>query len=47
MRLRTNAGDPNEFVGLGNGLTLTDTLTIRCAGEAGPNGEGQVIVLGQ
>ena len=47
MRLRANAANPNEFVGLGNGLTLTDNLTIRCAGESGANGDGQVIVLGQ
>lgn len=47
MRLRANAAHPNEFVGLGNGLTLTDNLIIRCAGEGGPNGDGQVIILGQ
>ncbi|MDQ5816460.1 MAG: hypothetical protein M3516_09240 [Actinomycetota bacterium] len=47
MRLRANANHPNEFVGLGNGLTLTDALTVRCAGETGPDGDGQVILLGQ
>ena len=47
LRLRADANDPNEFVGLGNGLTLTDNLTIRCTGESDPNGAGQVIILGQ
>ena len=47
LRLRANAAHPNEFVGLGNGLTLTDVLTVRCSGESNANGEGQVIILGQ
>lgn len=47
MHLRVTAGNPNEFVGLGNGLTLTDDLTLTCDNGSGGAGQGQVIVLGQ
>lgn len=42
LRFRVTADHPNEFVGLGNGLTLTDALTITCTGT-----NGNVAVLGQ
>ena len=47
MHMRVNAAHPNDFVGLGNGLTLTDDLTLTCDNGAGGAGQGQVIVLGQ
>ncbi|MFP5299271.1 MAG: hypothetical protein ACLGHL_09830 [Actinomycetota bacterium] len=39
---RVNANHPNEFVGLGNGLTITAPLKVKCTGT-----NGQVVVLGQ
>jgi hypothetical protein len=47
MHLRVTPDHPNDFVGLGNGLTLTDDLTLTCDNGAGGAGQGQVIVLGQ
>jgi len=47
MRLRASTANPNEFIGLGNGLTTTDNLNFTCTGEAGGDGVGQVIILGQ
>ena len=47
MHMRVNAAHPNDFVGLGNGLTLTDNLTFECDDGAGGAGQGQVIILGQ
>jgi hypothetical protein len=42
LDFRVDADNPNEFVGLGNGLTLTDALTITCTGT-----DANVVVLGQ
>jgi hypothetical protein len=42
LKFRVSTATPNEFVGLGNGLTLTDALTITCTGT-----NGNVVVLGQ
>lgn len=42
LNFRVSTSAPNEFVGLGNGLTLTDALTITCTGT-----DGNVVVLGQ
>lgn len=42
LKFRVTADNPNEFVGLGNGLTLTDALNITCTGT-----NGSVVVLGQ
>ena len=39
---RVNATHPNEFIGLGNGLTITAPLKVKCTGT-----DGQVVVLGQ
>lgn len=44
---RVNANHPNEFVGLGNGLTATAPLTFTCTAEGGGDGNGNVVVLGQ
>jgi hypothetical protein len=42
VTLETNASHPNEFVGLGNGLTVTpSSLTFTCTGT------GSFVVLGQ
>ena len=42
LNFRVSAENPNEFVGLGNGLTVTAPLKFRCTGA-----DGQVVVLGQ
>ena len=42
LNFRVTADHPNEFVGLGNGLTLTDALTVTCTGT-----NGNVVLLGQ
>ena len=41
-RFRVSTDNPNEFVGLGNGLTLTDALTLTCSGT-----NGNAVLLGQ
>ena len=38
----TDADTPNEFVGLGNGLTVTSPLKFKCTGN-----NGNLVVLGQ
>jgi hypothetical protein len=38
----TSADNPNEFVGLGNGLTVTSPLKMKCTGT-----NGNLVVLGQ
>jgi hypothetical protein len=42
LNFRVSTAHPEEFVGLGNGLTLTDALKITCTGT-----NGNVVVLGQ
>jgi hypothetical protein len=42
LNFRTTTDNPNEFVGLGNGLTLTAPLTFTCTGT-----NGNIAVLGQ
>jgi hypothetical protein len=44
---RVNEANPNEFVGLGNGLTLTAPLTFSCTGEGGGDGDANFVLLGQ
>ena len=44
---RVNAENPNEFVGLGNGLTATAPLQFKGSGEDGGNGACNFVILGQ
>lgn len=48
LNFRANSGNPNEFIGLGNGLTVTAPLTFTGTNEAG-SGDGacKYVVLGQ
>jgi hypothetical protein len=41
------ATNPNEFIGLGNGLSVSVPLTFTCTGENGPAGDGEWVILGQ
>lgn len=43
LKWRVNANNPNEFIGLGNGLTATAPLTFTCV----DGGTGEFVVLGQ
>ena len=43
LKFRVNANHPNEFIGLGNGLTATAPLTFTCV----DGGTGEFVVLGQ
>jgi hypothetical protein len=48
ISLRTNATNPNEFIGFGNGLSVNAApLVFTCTTEGGGNGEGHFVVLGQ
>jgi hypothetical protein len=47
VNFRVNEANPNEFVGLGNGLTLTAPLTFSCTGEGGGDGDANFVLLGQ
>ena len=43
LKFRVNASHPNEFIGLGNGLTATAPLKFTCV----DGGTGEFVVLGQ
>lgn len=47
LRFRVNADNPNEFIGLGNGLTVTAPLTFTCTAEDGGEGNANFVLLGQ
>lgn len=45
---QTTAENPNVFVGLGNGLTVTPSeLVFTCTGADGGDGSGDFVILGQ
>lgn len=43
LKFRVNANHPNEFIGLGNGLTATAPLKFTCV----DGGTGEFVILGQ
>ena len=47
LNFQVNDSNPNEFVGLGNGLTATAPLTFTCTATGGGDGNGKLVVLGQ
>jgi hypothetical protein len=47
LNFTVNNQNPNEFVGLGNGLTATAPLTFTCTNGAGGDGNAGFVILGQ